>query len=133
MDKKTLPYLETFAENRAFSRCVKRALQINVLSDIEIGGDGRDAATPGEDDAVAAATSAGVSGFEPLHRLQELCRKHKPTEITFAVLKDAASQYQSELKGNVAEWTSFESIQALDAWVIVGKILEKADGVKKSK
>lgn len=121
MDRKMLPYLETFAENRAFSRCVKRALQINILSDIEVGGDGREAATD-EDDKTAEAAGSAPTGFEPLHRLQELCRKHKP-EITFPVLKEAAAKYQAELKGNVAEWTSWSDIQALDAWVIVGRIL----------
>ena len=130
MDKKFLPYLETFAENRAFVRCVKRALQINVLSDIEIGGDGREATT--DDDTSNAAAASAPVGFEPAHRLQKICRDSKP-EITFEAVKAAALKYKEEMEGDVTKWTSWESIEPRNAWVIAGKILEKAEAAKKGK
>ncbi len=138
VDKQFTPYLETFAENRAFTRCVKRALQINILSDIEIGGDGRkdgDGTSTGvsEGDETSSSQSAngtsGPQGFEPRHRLEELCNTPPAPmkgAISFEALKLAAAQYAGELNSKPTEWTSFASIQPIDAYVLIGKIKEKA-------
>jgi hypothetical protein len=134
MDARMLPYLETFAENRAFSRAVKRALQINILSDIEVGGDARDAAADAAKEEELAAQPAAV-GFEAYHQLAELCRTHKPTPITFETLKAAAIKLNVEtpadkanerLKADPATWTGFDSIQPIDAWLLATKIKEAA-------
>lgn len=130
MDLKMLPYMETFAENRAFGRCVKRALQINILSDIETGGKGGKANE--EDDLVAeAADSVAPSGFEPNHHLADKCRAQK---VTFEALRTSALRlYQQppedvskRLKADPATWTSFDSIQGIDAWLLMGKLDEAA-------
>ncbi len=138
VDKDFSPYLETFAENRAFTRCVKRALQINILSDIEIGGDGRkdgDGTSAGVSDSDETSSSqstngtSGPQGFEPRHRLEELCSTPPAPmkgAISFEALKLAAAQYAGELNSKPTEWTSFASIQPIDAYVLIGKIKETA-------
>jgi len=140
VDKQFIPYLETFAENRAFIRCVKRALQINILSDVEIGGDGRGVQNGvSNDDENSSQQSSDTSspsapqGFEARHRLQELCATPPAPmkgPITFEAVKKAAAEYKNELRSDPAEWTSFESIQPIDAYVLIGKIKEKASGAK---
>lgn len=143
MDKQFLPYLETFAENRAFSRCVKRALQINILSDIEIGGDGKKVAEGG-DTAEASASSSSSSpdegsppaGFQPHHYLAVKCRDHKgadgkPSPISFSTLKDAAITMNANTPADKANercvsdpsaWNGFEDIPPVDVYLLMGKI-----------
>jgi len=131
VDRNFTPYLETFAENRAFSRCVKRALQLNILADIEIGGDGRDAAKDNGSDAEVHEAVIGTApgGFEPKDELARLCAAQK-TPITFEALKTGALKYVAELKSNPAEWTGFDSIQPIDAYVLINKIRDGANKVK---
>lgn len=157
MDKQFLPYLETFAENRAFSRCVKRALQINILSDIEIGGDGKKMAEGG-DTAEASASSSSSSpdegsppaGFQPHHYLAVKCRDHKgadgkPSPISFSTLKDAAIAMNANTPADKANercvsdpsmWNGFEDIPPVDVYLLMGKIdaaAAKEGGGKKGK
>lgn len=144
VDKQFTPYLETFAENRAFIRCVKRALQINILSDIEIGGEGKgsqNGVSDGNDNENTSQQSSDTpssppQGFEARHRLQELCAAPPAPmkgPITFEAVKKAAAEYKGELQGDPAGWVSFESIQPIDAYVLIGKIKEKASGSKPTK
>ncbi len=138
MDKNMMGYLEAFAENRAFARCVKRALQIEILADIEVGGDGKPDAE-GEDDAVSAAT--GATGFNPYDKLRELCMSRKKP-ISFEVLKAGAIAHNAELapdkqderiQGDPATWVGFESIQGIDAWLLISKIKTKDAAANKGK
>lgn len=130
MDKQMLPYLEAFAENRAFARFVKRALQINILSEDEI--DTEALAKHGEDDAVAEATTPASA--DAWRRLEEVCTKRKHP-IVFETLKARAVQHNAELtperaneriQGDPAAWTGFDSVQPIDAWLLVG-LIKKAD------
>lgn len=134
VDKNFSPYLETFAENRAFARCVKRALQINILSDIEIGGESKkgddsSSVSNGDEGETSATTTNSNQGFEPYDRLKELCSNPSPmSPISFdALKKTAVEHYKSELKSDPTEWTGFESIQPIDAYVLIGKIKEKQE------
>jgi hypothetical protein len=139
MDKQFLPYLETFAENRAFGRCVKRALQINILSDIEVGGDGKkgvDEAAPGDTSASPPEEDTSSGGFQPHHYLATKCKGNKgadgkPSPITFAALKDASIAMNANTPPDKANercvsdpstWTDWESIPPADAWLLMGKI-----------
>lgn len=141
MDVKMLPYLETFAENRAFGRCVKRALQINILSDIEVGGDGRKAVEGGdtkdsENTVAPEAASEAPTGFQPHQFLATKCRDNKDAKgkaqpITFAALRDAAIKMNAEVTPERANekcvsdpgaWVGFESIPPADVWLLMGKI-----------
>mgnify|MGYP001612401636 CR=1 FL=1 len=138
VDKQFIPYLETFAENRSFGRCVKRALQINILSDVEVGGEGRKAAGEGEADtpAVPAEEGAPPTGYQPYNYLITKCRdnkdaKGKPVPITFDALKAAALKMNTDTPADKAnercvtdpaQWVGFESIPPADVWLLMGKI-----------
>lgn len=137
VDKQFIPYLETFAENRAFGRCVKRALQINILSDVEVGGESKKAA--GEDSSDVAAppdSTEAPTGFQPFHYLITKCRdnkdaKGKPSPITFTLLKASAVEMNANTPperanercvSDPASWEGFESIPPADVWLLMGKI-----------
>ena len=132
VDKHFIPYLETFAENRAFSRCVKRALQINILSDIEVGGEGKKAAeggssaTPTEDAANASDEQGNnTPAFLPYEMLAKKCAALK---ITFEALKartvevNAAAPENEKCLTDPATWNSFADIQPRDVFLLLGKI-----------
>lgn len=131
-------YLECFAENRAFARCVKRALQINILSEDEIDAEMVKGITADSATGVLVNSElASPSGFQPHHHLADKCRTHKPA-IAFESLKAAAIKLKGEtavppenkphapFQGDPAGWTSFEDIQPIDVWFLVGKIEEKS-------
>lgn len=141
VDKHFIPYLETFAENRAFSRCVKRALQINILSDIEVGGEGKKAAeggsssTPTEDAGnVGDEQGSNTPAFQPYEVLSKKCAALK---ITFEALKtrtvevNALAPENEKCLTDPATWGSFADIQPRDAWLLMGKI-ESGGKAKKS-
>lgn len=139
MDTRMLPYLETFAENRAFSRAVKRALQINILSDIEVGGDSRDAAAGGDDGTKEAdlANAPTASGFKPCDELVKVCQAHRvngaAAPVSFEMLKaaaiklnaDTAPEAKERVQADPSTWKAFSDIQPIDAWLLIGKIKEK--------
>ncbi len=139
MDKHFIPYLETFAENRAFARCVKRALQITILSEDEIDAEAV-GGVKGEDDTVSEAASGGISA-EPHRQLEELCTKRKHP-IAFDALRARAVQHNAELtpereneriKSDPAQWTDWSSVQPIDAWLLMGKIKERDDAERAAK
>ncbi len=136
MDTQMLPYLEAFAENRAFARCVKRALQINVLSEDEID---TEALKGTQDDDKAAEVAASKPSAEVYRQLEDLCTKRKHP-ITFEALKARAIKHNAELtpeteneriKSDPALWAGFESVQPIDAWLLMGKIKEADAAAKK--
>ncbi len=131
MDPYMMAYLEAFAENRSLARCVKRALQINVLSDDEIDAEALKG-VKGEDDAVSDATST-PAGFNPYDKLRELCTARK-APISFDKLKASAIKHNAELtpdkederiQSDPATWTDWPSVQPIDAWLLIGKIKER--------
>jgi hypothetical protein len=134
VDRQFTPYLETFAENRAFSRCIKRALQINILSDIEVGGDSRSAANGTGQEAAKdeSLPSNEPVGFHPYHLLAQTCASQKKP-ISFDALKAAAIKHNTDvaldakdrIKADPTTWTSFESIDPIDAYLLLSKIEEK--------
>ncbi len=140
MDKNFRPYMETFAENRAFARAVKRALQITVLSEDEIdsealkGAQGEDAGDP--------ASSTKTTSAEASEHLRQLCEKRN-VPITFAAIKARAIKHNAELtptteneriKDDPATWTEWKSVQPIDCFLLIGKIKEADDaGVKGKK
>ncbi len=148
MDTRMLPYLETFAENRAFGRAVKRALQINILSDIEVGGDAREMAAEDARQETAVAERPAPGGFDPLNELEKACRNHRdgkgnPSPISFEALKAAAIKLNAEnppstdpakpaerTQGDPALWTAFTDIQPIDAWLLLGRMERKKEAAK---
>ena len=138
VDKQFIPYLETFAENRAFGRCIKRALQINILSDVEVGGEGKKAAGEEIVDTPSSSPEGDEvpTGMQPYHHLAAKCKNHKgpdgkPDPITFAVLKYTSMTMNANIPPERANercvsdpslWTGFESIPPADVWLLIGKI-----------
>ncbi len=122
MDKDWMGQLEAFAENRAFARCVKRALQIAILADAEVDGKDKeesDGGTPQGSDQAPPSTD-----HLPHEKLRGLCQSRtKP--ISFEDVKAAALKYKAELATDPVTWTEWASILPRDAWIITGK-LEKA-------
>lgn len=147
VDKHFIPYLETFAENRAFSRCVKRALQINILSDIEVGGEGKKAAEGGNGassyvttslvDPTSEASPEQVGNTPAFQPYEVLAKKCAALKITFEALKtrtvevNAAAPDNEKCLTDPATWGSFADIQPRDAWLLMGKI-ESGGKAKKS-
>lgn len=137
MDRNFVPYLETFAENRSFARCVKRALQIAVLSDDEIDAE---AVRGVKGDAESTTdTAARPVSAEPYATLQDLCIKRK-TPITFEALRARAIRHNAELppdrederiKSDPALWIDWSSVQPVDAWLLTGKIKEADEAAAK--
>lgn len=121
VDANFSPYLATFAENRAFTRCVKRALQINVVSDEEIGGDGKQALQVFQSamQEIPSPASTPVAGFEARHLLETRCSDKK---ITFEQMKMAAQNHQNAWIKPPDQWTSFEDLQPNDVFFILGKM-----------
>ncbi len=144
VDVNFTPFLETFAENRSFARCVKRALQINILSDIEVGGDSKKVATnsvsDGDDEQSSSNASNNKSpvGFNPCDLLAQRCAAQKKP-ISFDSLKAAAIKLNLEtpitdsrrIKADPSSWTGFNSIQPIDAELLLGKLEEKERGLKR--
>ena len=133
MDADFVPYLETFAENRAFVRCVKRALQLNILSDVEVGGDSKKKVVGQDVTHDSDQPSAAGAGFEPYHKLIEVCQSQKPA-IDFATLKAAAVKHNSLLAadhkdrifGEPERWTDFKDVLPLAAYMLISLIQERA-------
>ncbi len=137
MDRQMLPYMETFAENRARARAVQEALSIDIMSEDEI--DAEAVRNQGEDDAVESVTSTSA---EPYQQLKALCTSRK-VPITFEAIKANAIKHNAELtperederiKSDPTTWTDWSSVQPIDTWLMMGKIKEKdAESAKKGK
>lgn len=148
VDKQFIPYLETFAENRSLGRCIKRALQINILSDVEVGGEGKKATGEDITDTQSQSTQEDEvpTGMQPYHHLAAKCKNHKgpdgkPDPITFAVLKYTSMTMNANTPPERANekcvsdpslWTGFESIPPADVWLLIGKIDAAAEADKKA-
>ncbi len=139
VDKGFRPYLETFAENRAFARAVKRALQINAYSEDEIDAEALKGIQT-EGDYTPSDGSVAVSA-EPYKQLETLCTKRK-TPISFEALKARAVKHNAELtpdkederiKSDPATWTDWSSVQPIDVWLLSGKIREADEAAAKGK
>lgn len=144
------PYLETFAENRSFARCVKRALQINILSDEEADAEALAKLRNGDDvsQEAAVADQPAPSGFDACDELIKACRDHRDAKgtaapIGFEALRAAAIKLNAEnppstdpakpatrTKADPATWTTFKDIERIDAWLLLGKIREKEAAAK---
>lgn len=111
----------TIAENRAFGRCLRRSLNIPILSKDELGQDSRNVS---QDDN-------SFTGHEPINRLKEVMQK---ANITFEAIKNAyvkegtienATDNQKQLAARASAWTSEKDIQPVDMFTIITRINEK--------
>lgn len=126
LDRKNTPYMATQAENRSYARTVKRALEINITGDFEIGGDGKGPPAP---ESVESAT-VKPAGFEARHLLEAKCIERK---ISFDTMKAAAALHINSWVKAPGEWKSFEDVQPTDAFFVLGKLGEAEEKRKAAK
>lgn len=110
------PFMETIAENRAFIRCVRRALNINIVGQEELGSD---KAVP----LPASAAQEESVGFAPYVLLSNRCKSLK---ISFDKLRERSVAIKDLLKSDPATWTDWKDIQENECFVLMTKINESA-------
>lgn len=153
VDKNWIPFMETMAENRAFVRAAKLGLEINILNDIEVGGESKNIAIESysrqsdEETSVPPQSEGSSGGFLPIDTLIKTCRENtdkddKPAPISFEKLKAAAIAHNAAItEKNIGEkletdpnsWTEFQSIGTRDAYILIGKIKAAKEAGKKKK
>lgn len=112
-------FLETFACNRAFARCIRNALNINIVSNEEMDKSGAKKASTGGADSSAPATS----GFSPQDSLQN--KANEKGFNTFPKFLQRLRElwedgvYKNDQVGN---WKSFKDVPAKDARTLIGLI-----------
>lgn len=108
-------FMETIAENRAFVRCVRRALNINIVGQEELGKglsmtQGAAESRPEEPQETAS--------LKPYAVLEKRCRELK---ITFVALQTSAKTIKDKLTSDPASWTDFKDIEKADVWTLLGR------------
>lgn len=107
-------FMETFAENRAFARCVRRALNINIVAEEELGK-GLTLVTSDESvPSLPEGDSTKAYGY-----LAKLCTEKG---ITFDQLKTRSAGIKSMLKSNPGDWSEWKDIPKIDIWTLVEKV-----------
>lgn len=116
------PFMETFAENRAFARAVRRALNINIVAEEELGKGLTMAQNAGPAESRTESTDEPAS-LKPYAVLDKRCRELK---ISFEKLKTAAKIIKDKLTSDPETWTDWKDIVNGDVWTLLGKVNEKA-------
>jgi hypothetical protein len=107
-------FMETFAENRAFSRCVRRALNINIVAEEELGkGVAMPTAEP------VATTSEEADSTKAYGYLSKLCREKG---MTLDNLKTRSAGIKGLLTSDPVTWTDWKDIPKPDIWTLVEKV-----------
>lgn len=124
-------HLAAIAANRAFVRCVRNALGISIAGKDEFDAvANKTFLSKGRAPVELAPDIPETTGFGAQNILENLS---KQVGITFDILKIQAVKYAAELKVDPTTWTSFASIQDLDAYTLITKINEaKAKKIAKS-
>ncbi len=123
-------FMETIAENRAFVRAVRRALNINIVAQEELGIDRTKNETSAAAPSDRSATTADAPEATGFSAKAILARQCKEAGVSFETLQSRALVSRTGLKDDPASWTSFDSISDGDVYVLIGKI---SDSVKKNK
>lgn len=121
-------HLAAIAANRAFVRCVRNALGVNIAGKDEFDINANKAFLT--KNATAQIEAPDNSGFAPSNILQNKC---KDLGISFDKLKERSITLKGELKLNSdpSTWTDFSSIEHLDAYTLISRI--SSDSEKKAK
>ena len=108
-----LRYLETFAYNRAFARCIRNFLNIDICSDEEIGKTNKGKA---QSDNNAAATS----GFSPQDSLQNKASERGLQDWNAFVVYLRKLWDDGSYKNDAAAgWKKFKDIPSKDARTLI--------------
>jgi hypothetical protein len=97
------------AENRAFIRCVRSFLKINIVGNDEMG----------KTTHVDAEVEPNTSITQPVALLQKTMEEHG---ISFEQIKERAVQKKME---NADSWTKIEDISPLSMFTIISGIKNK--------
>lgn len=129
-------FIETFAENRALTRCVRRALRINVVTEEELGGDDKKLEreafvrhkmaenagnTNYSPNVKSEAPQSQVLGHQPYAVLAAICEIQVPP-VKFEALKMGAIRFKESLTSNPETWTDFKDINANDSYTLINKL-----------
>jgi len=110
-------FLESIAANRAFTRCVRNALSINIVGKDELSSTG----TSSEDLNV----TPDREGFDVNTMLKEKCSKKS---ISFEKMKEnVIANYSDKMSGEkpVEEWNDWSDIPNKDCFFIADKLNKK--------
>jgi hypothetical protein len=102
-------FLMAIAENRAFIRCVRSFLKINIVGNDEMG----------KTTHVDAEVEPNTSITQPVALLQKTMEEHG---ISFEQIKERAVQKKME---NADSWTKIEDISPLSMFTIISGIKNK--------
>lgn len=115
--------LEAISANRAFVRCVRNALGINIVGRDEI--DDAASARAREKSPLAQITEDSskkdveITGFSAQDNLEAVCKNRN---IEFAAIKKSALGKKSEFTVDPETWTSFRDIKNLDCYTILAHL-----------
>ncbi len=136
-------YLATIAQNRAFVRAVKQALQINILGDDEVDDKAskafEEALKKGENPLIqkSVETAEPVSGKPDIKAWERVRTVATQKGFTFEQIRtraqevyekcktDAELAKTSRLNTDPATWTGFESLEGGDAYTLL-TLMDKA-------
>jgi hypothetical protein len=113
-------YLVEAATNRAFARCIRNYLNINIVSREELF----DETKTGQ---VGGGNAPFISNGSPQSILEKKCAD---AGFGFPALKAAAIKYRTDLKNNPDPWAKWNDIPAEDCYILLEMIKTK---VEKSK
>lgn len=122
-------YLESIAANRAFVRCVRNALGINIVARDEIDdGANEIAKTKSPLQQKEEKENEAPTGFTAQDTLNSICSKRS---LTFADIQKAAVAKKQDFTTSPDTWTDFTSIPSLDCFTILDKLNSSGDTKKK--
>lgn len=112
------PFMETIAENRAFVRAVRRALNINIVGAEELG---KGVALPTSPTPDSAQDLPETASLKPYAVLEKRCRE---LGVSFESLKGRSIASKTLIKGDAAQWTDWKDIEKGDVWTLLEKVNE---------
>jgi len=101
-------FLMATAENRAFSRCVRSFLKINIVSDIEMGEI--------KDDSASTEEIQDDNLIDPIHLLESVMQEKN---VTFDTLKKKLVEENYE---NASQLVSLKDIKKIKIIELIGRI-----------
>lgn len=120
-------FIESIAANRAFVRCVRNFLGINIVGKDEFD----DRANKTYSKLGPAPEEAETTGYSARHFLEKRCKElDKDGSHSFDKIKARATELKAagktKIESNPEEWIDFSSINDKDAYVLLVKINEAA-------
>jgi hypothetical protein len=113
-------YLVEAATNRAFARCIRNYLNINIVSREELFDESKAA-------QIDSGSTPFISNGSPQSILEKKCAD---AGFGFPALKAAAIKYRTDLKNNPDSWVKWSDIPAEDCYILLEMIKVKVEKPK---